>query len=92
MPRRAAVAKAEVMFAGAGRPGKSRERRRTPTRRPGDRAKSRARPTNARGEYNHYRSTQSCTVYNSSYDSAVLEAYQEYSAAAGWPAHPYVAQ
>jgi hypothetical protein len=44
------------------------------------------------GEYNHYRSTQSCTAYNFSYDSAVLEAYNEYSAAAGWPAHPYVAQ
>jgi tRNA(fMet)-specific endonuclease VapC len=26
------------------------------------------------------------------YDSAVLEAYNEYSAAAGWPTHPYVAQ
>ncbi len=44
------------------------------------------------GEYNNYQSTQSCTSYNSEYDSAVLEAYDEYSAAAGWPAHPYVAQ
>ena len=44
------------------------------------------------GEYNHYGSTQSCTAYNSDYDSAVLDAYNEYSAAAGWPAHPYVAE
>jgi hypothetical protein len=44
------------------------------------------------GEYNNYQSTQSCTVYNFSYDSAVLQAYHEYSAAAGWPAHPYVAE
>jgi hypothetical protein len=44
------------------------------------------------GEYNHYHSTQSCTVFNFDYDSAVLEAYAAYAAAAGWPAHPYVAQ
>jgi hypothetical protein len=44
------------------------------------------------GEYNHYRSTQSCTAYNVEYLEAVLEAYNEYSTAAGWPAHPYVAQ
>jgi len=44
------------------------------------------------GEYNHYQSTESCTVYNSAYDSEVLEAYNEYSDAAGWPAHPYAAQ
>jgi len=44
------------------------------------------------GEYNNYQSTQSCTVYNSDYDRAVLQAYDEYSAAAGWPAHPYVAE
>jgi hypothetical protein len=44
------------------------------------------------GEYNHYQSTQSCTVYNFEYDAAVLEAYNEYSAAAGWPAHPYAAE
>ena len=42
------------------------------------------------GEYNHYRSTQSCTEYNVEYLEAVLEAYNEYSTAAGWPAHPYV--
>jgi hypothetical protein len=44
------------------------------------------------GEYNDYASTESCTAYNADYDAAVLEAYAEYSAAAGWPAHPYVAQ
>ena len=44
------------------------------------------------GEYNHYQSTQGCTVYNSEYDAAVIEAYNEYSDAAGWPAHPYVAE
>ena len=44
------------------------------------------------GEYNHYRSTQSCTAYNVEYLDAVLEAYNEYSTAAGWPAHPYVVQ
>lgn len=42
------------------------------------------------GEYHSYQSTQSCTVFNFDYDRAVLEAYNEYSAAAGWPAHPYV--
>jgi hypothetical protein len=44
------------------------------------------------GEYNNYQSTQSCTVYNFDYAAAVLEAYNEYSAAAGWPAHPYAAE
>jgi hypothetical protein len=44
------------------------------------------------GEYQRYRSTQSCTAYNFGYDSAVLEAYNEYSAAAGWPTRPYVAE
>ena len=44
------------------------------------------------GEYNNYQSTESCTVFNFEYDTAVLEAYSEYSAAAGWPTHPYVAQ
>jgi hypothetical protein len=42
------------------------------------------------GEYNHYRSTHGCTAFNTEYVSAVLEAYNEYSNAAGWPAHPYV--
>jgi hypothetical protein len=41
------------------------------------------------GEYHSYQSTQSCTEHNPDYDSAVLEAYDEYSAAAGWSAHPY---
>jgi len=44
------------------------------------------------GEYNNYQSTQSCTVFNFDYDTAVVEAYNEYSTAAGWPAHPYVTQ
>ena len=44
------------------------------------------------GEYNHYHSTQSCTVFNFDYDREVLEAYGEYSAAAGWPTRPYVAE
>jgi hypothetical protein len=44
------------------------------------------------GEYCNYQSTQSCTVINVDYVSVVLEAYNEFSAAAGWPAHPYVAQ
>jgi hypothetical protein len=44
------------------------------------------------GEYNHYRSTRSCTAYNVEYLTAVLEAYDEYSSAAGWPARPYVAE
>jgi hypothetical protein len=41
------------------------------------------------GNYNSYGSTKSCTEYNTDYDSVVLMAYQEYAAAAGWPAHPY---
>lgn len=43
------------------------------------------------GEYNNYQSTSSCTEFNFDYDQAVLEAYDEYSAASGWAAHPYVA-
>jgi hypothetical protein len=42
------------------------------------------------GNFNSYDSTQSCTVYNFDYDSAVVDAYKTYSTAAGWPAHPYV--
>ena len=42
------------------------------------------------GEYHSYQSTQSCTLFNYDYDRAVLEAYNEYSAAASWPARPYV--
>lgn len=41
------------------------------------------------GNFNSYGSTKSCTVYNTTYDKAVLDAYKSYSAAAGWPAHPY---
>jgi len=41
------------------------------------------------GEYHSYQSAESCTVFNFDYDRAVLETYNEYSAAAGWPAHSY---
>ncbi len=41
------------------------------------------------GDYNSYGSTKSCTVYNTDYTSIVLDAYQEYSTAAGWTPHPY---
>ena len=41
------------------------------------------------GNFNSYGSTKGCTVYNTTYDNAVLDAYKQYSAAAGWPAHPY---
>ncbi len=41
------------------------------------------------GNYNMYGSTQSCTVYNTAYDDLVVMAYQQYSAAAGYPAHMY---
>jgi hypothetical protein len=44
------------------------------------------------GNFNSYGSTQSCTEYNFVYDTAVLDAYNSYSTAAGWPAHPYVTQ
>jgi hypothetical protein len=44
------------------------------------------------GNFNSYGSTQSCAEYNFDYDSAVLEAYNEYSVAAGWPARAYVAK
>lgn len=40
------------------------------------------------GNFNSYGSTKSCTVYNTQYDSAVLDAYKSYSTASGWPAHP----
>src|SRR5208283_2323680 len=36
------------------------------------------------GNYNSYGSTQSCTVYNFDYDTAVVDAYNTYSTAAGW--------
>jgi hypothetical protein len=41
------------------------------------------------GNYNSYGSTQSCTVYNTAYDNAVIMAYQQYSTAAGYAAHKY---
>ena len=41
------------------------------------------------GNYNDYGSTTSCTQYNSAYDTGVIAAYQQYAAAAGWPAHSY---
>jgi len=41
------------------------------------------------GDYNSYGSTKSCTVYNTTYDSAVLAAYQQYATAAGYAAHAY---
>jgi hypothetical protein len=41
------------------------------------------------GDYNSYGSTKSCTQYNSAYDDVVLMAYQQYAAAAGYPAHTY---
>jgi hypothetical protein len=44
------------------------------------------------GNFNDYGSTTSCTAYNFTYDSSVLSTYNTYSTAAGWPAHPYVAQ
>jgi hypothetical protein len=44
------------------------------------------------GNYNRYGSTKGCTEYNFEYDGAVLEAYQEYSTAAGWAARAYVAE
>ena len=43
----------------------------------------------AMGDYNSYGSTKSCTVYNSTYDNLVLDAYNKYSAAAGYAAHKY---
>lgn len=41
------------------------------------------------GNYNSYGSTTSCTEYNTAYVDYIRPAYQEYSAAAGWPARPY---
>jgi len=43
----------------------------------------------ALGNYASYGSTKSCTVYNIDYTKIVLDAYKEYSAAAGYAAHPY---
>ncbi len=41
------------------------------------------------GDYNSYGSTKSCTVYNTTYDDAVLTTYTLYSQQSGWAAHPY---
>jgi|HubBroStandDraft_1064217.scaffolds.fasta_scaffold83192_2 hypothetical protein len=41
------------------------------------------------GNYNDYGSTKSCTVYNTAYDDPVITAYEQYAAAAGYPAHTY---
>jgi soluble lytic murein transglycosylase-like protein len=41
------------------------------------------------GNYNSYGSTKSCTQYNTQYDDAVVAAYKQYAAAAGYPAHAY---
>ena len=41
------------------------------------------------GNYNSYGSTKSCTEYNTDYDSAVLDAYHTYAAAAGYTEHAY---
>lgn len=43
----------------------------------------------ALGSYASYGSTKSCTVWNKSYTDTVLQAYRQYSMAAGWAAHPY---
>jgi hypothetical protein len=44
------------------------------------------------GNFNSYGSTKSCTVYNFTYDAAVVEAYKTYSTAAGWPARSYLTE
>jgi hypothetical protein len=41
------------------------------------------------GNFNNYGSTKSCTVYNTTYDNSVIDAYKQYSTAAGWAAHAY---
>lgn len=41
------------------------------------------------GNYNSYGSTKSCTQINGEYAKIVLEAYREYSLAAGYVAHAY---
>lgn len=41
------------------------------------------------GNYNSYGSTKSCTEYNTTYDDAVLSAYQQYAKAAGYAPHSY---
>jgi hypothetical protein len=41
------------------------------------------------GNYNSYGSTKSCTQYNTTYANLVVDAYRQYSKAAGYPAHAY---
>lgn len=41
------------------------------------------------GNYNSYGSTTSCTSFNTAYTTIVLDAYHQYSAAAGYAEHPY---
>jgi hypothetical protein len=41
------------------------------------------------GNFNNYGSTKSCTEYNMAYDDLVIMAYEQYAAAAGYPAHNY---
>ncbi len=41
------------------------------------------------GEFNSYGSAKSCTVYNTDYTTAVLEAYHKYAAAAGYTEQAY---
>lgn len=41
------------------------------------------------GNYNDYGSTKSCTEYNTTYDDAVITAYDQYASAAGYPEHSY---
>ncbi|MGH7283974.1 MAG: transglycosylase SLT domain-containing protein [Polyangiaceae bacterium] len=41
------------------------------------------------GDYNSYGSTKSCTEFNTAYDNPMLDAYEQYAAAAHYPAHPY---
>lgn len=41
------------------------------------------------GDYNSYGSTKSCTDINADYVAIVLDAYQQYAAAAGYAAHGY---
>lgn len=43
----------------------------------------------ALGNYNSYGSTKSCTEINAAYVDLVLDAYEEYAAAAMWPARAY---
>lgn len=41
------------------------------------------------GNFNSHGSTQSCTLYNDAYLTPLLQAYQTYATAAGYPAQTY---